>query len=133
MRLFSLSEVSIQPRTSSLKFARSPCTDPPGALNPARPLKDFFCSRKYANEVEPGGSVHGERANFRELVRGCIDTSDSEKRRIFQHFSRPTRFALFCTAPNLEIQLKMLRFSQEFLRNLLFSSQFHRFLNRFSS
>ena len=30
MRLLSLSEASIQKRTSTLKFARSPCTDPSG-------------------------------------------------------------------------------------------------------
>ena len=30
MRLLSLSEASIQKRTSTAKFARSPCTDPPG-------------------------------------------------------------------------------------------------------
>ena len=32
MRLLSLSEASIQKRTSLVKFARSPCTDPPGFL-----------------------------------------------------------------------------------------------------
>ena len=31
MRILSLSEASIEKRTSTLKFARSPCTDPPGA------------------------------------------------------------------------------------------------------
>ena len=30
MRLLSLSYLSIQPRTSPVKFARSPCTDPSG-------------------------------------------------------------------------------------------------------
>ena len=30
MRLLSLSEASIEPRTSALKFARAPCTDRPG-------------------------------------------------------------------------------------------------------
>ena len=37
-------------------------------------------------------------SNFRRLVLGCIDSYDSEQRRIFQHFSRSTRFAFFCTA-----------------------------------
>ena len=32
MRLLSLSEASIQKRTSTAKFARSPCTDAPGSL-----------------------------------------------------------------------------------------------------
>ena len=44
------------------------------------------------------GSVHGERANFGGLVLGCIDSYDSESRRIFQHFSRSTRLAYLCTA-----------------------------------
>ena len=34
MRLLSLSEASIQKRTSTAKFARSPCTDPPGSELP---------------------------------------------------------------------------------------------------
>ena len=49
--------------------------------------------------LQPGGSVHGERANFAVLVLFCIDASDSESRRIFQHFSRSTRFSLLRTAP----------------------------------
>ena len=36
--------------------------------------------------------------NFGRLVLGCIDASDSERRRIFHHFSRSTRFAFRCTA-----------------------------------
>mgnify|MGYP004113497241 CR=1 FL=1 len=34
MRLLSLSEASIQKRTSTAKFARSPCTDRPSSNNP---------------------------------------------------------------------------------------------------
>ena len=41
--------------------------------------------------------------NFGGLVIGCIDTSDSESRRIFQHLSRSTRFTFLCTAPNSKI------------------------------
>ena len=41
--------------------------------------------------------------DFRRLVLGCMDSYDSESRRIFQHFSRSTRCAFFCTAPNSEI------------------------------
>ena len=36
-------------------------------------------------------------SNSRRLVLGCIDSYDSEQRRIFLHFSRSTRFASFCT------------------------------------
>ena len=39
--------------------------------------------------------------NFPGLVLFCIDTSDSESRRIFQHFSRSTRLSHLCTAPVL--------------------------------
>ena len=42
--------------------------------------------------------------NFGGLVLGCIDTSDSESRRSFQHFSISTRFAFLCTALKSEIQ-----------------------------
>ena len=38
-------------------------------------------------------------ANCRRLVLGCMDSYESEQRRIFLHFSRSTRFAFFCTAP----------------------------------
>ena len=40
-------------------------------------------------------SKHG--TNFRRLVLGCMDSYDSEQRRILQHFSRSARFAAFCT------------------------------------
>ena len=39
--------------------------------------------------------------NFPGLVLFCIDTSDSESRRIFQHFSRSTRLSHLSTAPVL--------------------------------
>ena len=42
-----------------------------------------------------------EFGNFRRLFLGCIGTSDSESRRIFQDFSKSTRSAFFCTAPTL--------------------------------
>ena len=39
-------------------------------------------------------------AVLRKLLGKLIDSYDSEKRRIFLHFSRSTRFAFFCAAPN---------------------------------
>ena len=42
-----------------------------------------------------GGSSHRLESRF---VLGCIDTSDSESRRIFQHFSKSTRVSQLCTA-----------------------------------
>ena len=41
---------------------------------------------------------------FSKLVLGCIDSYDSEKWRIFSHFSRSTRFSRFRTAPNSKFQ-----------------------------
>ena len=58
-------------------------------------------------------------ANFGRLVLSCIDVSDSESRRIFQHFSKSTRSAFFCTAPNSKISQNfgiLLKFAQHFAK-----------------
>ena len=47
MRLLSLSEASIQERKGPVKFARSPCTDPPGLFRYAG------CGRREAEEAAP--------------------------------------------------------------------------------
>ena len=44
-----------------------------------------------------------------------MDSYDSEKRRIFQHFSRSTRFTYFCTAQISKIQKKSQFFFVKFL------------------
>ena len=52
---------------------------------------------------------------FRRLVLGCMDSYDSESRLIFEHFSKSTISAFFCTAPvpeirqiwNIEFSLKL--------------------------
>ena len=67
------------------------------------------------------GSVHGERANFGGLVLGCIDSYDSESRRIFQDFSRSTRFTFLCTAQTSKFQEKT---RPKFCRNETFSVSF---------
>ena len=51
-----------------------------------------------------GGSEAGWLPNFRWVVLGCMDSYDSEKRRILQGFSRSTRFAFLCTALNSNLQ-----------------------------
>ena len=58
--------------------------------------------------------------NLSGLVLFCIDTSDSESRRIFQHFSRSTRLSHLCTAPVLIFALFCIFFVEvlEFLENL---------------
>ena len=45
-------------------------------------------------------------SNFEGLVLGCIDSYDSESRRIFQDFSRSTRFTFLCTAQTSKFQEK---------------------------
>ena len=115
MRLLSLSEVSIQPRMSRLKLPNSVFS----ACIFIRLLRRGLaaCSRHSLAEVRrsapetPFARVFGDGRdvrkrrqnlfNFRRLILGCIDTSDSESRRIFQDFSKSTRSAFFCTAPNL--------------------------------
>ena len=63
-----------------------------------------------------------EFGNFRRLFLGCIGTSDSESRRIFQDFSKSTRSAFFCTVPNPNLQQNSLnlagfrRFPQNFAK-----------------
>ena len=46
---------------------------------------------------------------FRRLVLVCIDSYDSESRRIFQHFSRSTRFTILCTAQISKFQQKIVQ------------------------
>ena len=56
-------------------------------------------------DADTGGAGLGDRAlpaydaarNFRRLVLGCMDSYDSERRRIFLHVSQATIFASFCT------------------------------------
>jgi len=50
---------------------------------------------------------------LRGLVLGCIDSYDSESRRIFSHFSRSTRFACLCTAPDSKYQVNISCFSSK--------------------
>ena len=70
----------------------------------------------------PEGSVHGERANFGGLVLGCIDSYDSESRRIFSDFSRSTRFSPLRTALNPKFTQKT---CQNFAQILQFFARFH--------
>ena len=63
--------------------------------------------------------------NFERLVLGCMDSYDSESRRIFQHFSRSTRLAYLCTAQNSKFHEKI---SHNFAKlNIEFQSKFQIF------
>ena len=82
---------------------------------------------------EPEGSVHGERANFGGLVLGCIDSYDSESRRIFSDFSRSTIFSPLRTALNPKFQQKTCQNFTEFSLNFAkFRSNFAKFQRNFS-
>ena len=60
---------------------------------------------------------------FNCLVLLCIDSYDSERRRILQHFSRSTRFANLCTAPKFSKNnfksFLLFRFFVDFCKQLL--------------
>ena len=85
---------------------------------------------------QPEGSVHGERANFGGLVLGCIDSYDSESRRIFSDFSRSTRFSPLRTALDPKFQQKLAKISSYFYRNFAkfakFRSNFAKFQRNFA-
>ena len=90
---------SIQKRTSPVKFAHLAEKSGKGSISnlstkraTARPPR-ATAARSAAGSPAgpararppPGGSVHGERANFRELVCGCIEANFYTQIRIFQH------------------------------------------------
>ena len=81
--------------------------------------------------------------NLERLVLGCIDSYDSESRRILQLFSRSTRLAYFCTAQTSKIRIKIshnfaklnIEFSMEisifFLKNAISHSNLDKILSGF--
>ena len=103
MRPLSLSQTSIQPRTSLSKFAEASMRYPPPVIKAA--LATFTCLPFYPNQccyrAETSAREPCRPANLSGPVLFCIDTSDSESRRIFQDFSRSTRLSHLCTAPML--------------------------------
>ena len=76
---------------------------------------------------------------FERLVLVCIDSYDSEKRHILQHFSRSIRFAFLCTAQISNFQQKLrenvLHFFRKFSRNfqnfVIFQQNFDKFCPEF--
>ena len=71
------------------------------------PLAKIKDARNHGCLFDPrGGSEAGWLPNFRGVVLGCMDSYDSEKRRILQGFSRSTRFSYFCTAQISKFQQK---------------------------
>ena len=92
---------------------------------------------RFDTEFNPDFSA--KSPNFRGLVLFCIEADFCTQIRIFQHFSRTTRFAILCTAPISKFErnfVKLFRIFADFLLLLqksLFFNIFHRILQRFSS
>ena len=122
MRLLSLSEASIQPRTSLPKFHKI-CQNlqraaglvglggggPQTATSDLLPLAGAASVPASALRLAPG------IGNFRRLVLDCIDASDSESRGIFQDFSKSTRSDKICILLHrfkLKISAKFRDFSE---------------------
>ena len=81
------------------------CTSPPqhvGAL-----VKRF--------DTESFSDFSAKSSNFRRLVLGCMDSYDSESRRIFQHFSRSTRLSFLRTAQISKFLQKIVNFFRIFV------------------
>ena len=57
-------------------------------------------------DTELFSDFSAESSNFRGLVLFCIDADFCVQILILQHFSRSTRFAILCTAPNSKSQQK---------------------------
>ena len=77
--------------------------------------------------------------NFERLVLICMDSYDSEKGRILQHFSRSTRFAFLCTAQISNFQQKTSwfffhffeKFRENFQNFVIFQQNFDEFCPEF--
>ena len=62
-------------------------------------------------------SVGHDTSLFPRLVLGCITADFGHQIVIFQHFSRSTRFAHFCTARNSKFWRTLSYFSRNFRQN----------------
>ena len=88
---------------------------------------------RFDTEFNPDFSA--KSPNFRGLVLFCIEADFCTQIRIFQHFSRTTRFAILCTAP---ISKKWAKFREtfsdffpKFRKNRYFSTFFIEFCTDF--
>ena len=72
------------------------------------------------------GKIWQILSNFRRSVLGCIDSYDSENRRILQLFSRSARLAYFCTAPHAVFS----KIPAEFAEILLFKINLQQLLQK---
>ena len=124
MRLLSLSEASIQPRTSLEKFDKICQNLLPAVLQLRFKIRLSTAGAPWLRTCmfsAPNCIWQPKHALFKcwqlqntskRLVLGCIDASDSESRRIFHDFSKSTRSAFFCTAPNPKFQQHLPNFAE---------------------
>ena len=108
--IFLQNFVLIQPRTSPPKlykkiekfanFANLPNPNRADARPQRRRLARRLQDSGFGIEVWPRIAAwhFAKFANFGGLVLGCIKTKFCKKICVWQHFSRSTRFAYFCTA-----------------------------------
>jgi hypothetical protein len=71
--------------------------------------------------------------NVSRLVLGCVDSYDSNRIVILQHFSRSIRFSYFCTAQPSKFQQNIVKFLPEWKKSFVsrFFDEFCNFLQRF--
>ena len=83
MSIYLQNLAAIQPRTSPVKFARSPSAKGPHSQASHRRTAGGGRQRlrppRRPPRPSPGGSVRGERANLKGLVLGCIEAKFCKK------------------------------------------------------
>ena len=80
---------------------------------------------RFDTEFNPDFSA--KSPNFRGLALFCIEADFCTQIRIFQHFSRSTRFSHFCTAFICKIRFKH---RSKFCKNCTFFVNFHYFCSK---
>ena len=79
-------------------------------------------------DIEFNSDFSAKSPNFRGLVLFCIKADFCTQIRIFQHFSRTTRFAILCTAPISKFEQNIVNlfsdFALKFCKNSLFFNVF---------
>ena len=84
---------------------------------------------RFDTEFNPDFSA--KSPNFRGLVLFCIEADFCTQIRIFQHFSRTTRFALLCTAPISKFEQNFVKLCLDFLPNFCKNHYFPKFFIEF--
>ena len=137
MRLLSLSEASIQKRTSTVKFARSQCTDPPG------PAAEDRRARQAAPRQLRGGGPIADPAGPRTLCavtrisievpppRDLKSLSSHTNRLEAKPAQKPSFFLLMSSSWGISISHLTEEFCLKF-HEILISSRFLRYFALFN-